>query len=291
MSQAHPLSSTAQPGTSGGVHGIDLVAGDPPVPITVWRTPAGDDQSSIPSRLAHRLVATYSRPGETVVDLTDDHVLTDAARAGARRHHKAWFTDANAVIVATPTPHERTPIQAPARSAVRGHGRRAADLDPAEVAAWFGDDLTAPDLGPHQRTAPHPGADTVAAVTSLVVAVWPLHALDATHQARLGWLLHAGERLLRRGGCLVLVVGAAAGASTAPEDFSPLVGAAHDAGLGYLQHIVAVSADVEGDQFVYYATDEELLALAHSGRWAVAHLRVHADLIVFHPLAGGGARG
>src|SRR5690348_13594915 len=71
----------------------DLVAGDPPVPLTVWRTartPA-DAGRVVGARLAVRLVAAYSRPGEAVVDLTDGHALTLACAAGGRRHHRAWF--------------------------------------------------------------------------------------------------------------------------------------------------------------------------------------------------------
>lgn len=43
---------------------IDLIAGDPPVPITVWRTARtdADQPTSLPTRLAYRLVAAYSRP-------------------------------------------------------------------------------------------------------------------------------------------------------------------------------------------------------------------------------------
>jgi hypothetical protein len=97
----------------------------------------------------------------------------------------------------------------------------------------------------------------------------------------------------------------------APEDFGPLIDAARKMRLGYLQHIVAVRARVEGDQFTYYATDEEIAALAAAGQLALAlaaatgplaavHVHVHADLLVFTPqLAaaisakpqGGGARG
>jgi hypothetical protein len=53
--------------------------------------------------------------------------------------------------------------------------------------------------------------------------------------------------------------------------------------LGYLQHIVAVDADAGAEAFVYHVTDEELLGLAADTgqQWAVAHLRVHAELLVF----------
>src|SRR6266508_3520456 len=304
MTRAHPPRPTppAQPG--GGPY-TDVVPGDPPVPITIWRTPAGDDQSSIPTRLAQRLVSAYSQPGEVVVDLTDDHALTAAAAAGGR-HHRGWFTAAAAVLVAPATSPDAAgqPVDtgrpvAPSRR----RRRRGEEPDAPELARWFGDDLTDPHLPPAQRTpVVAPGADGVRGATSLVVGGWPLHPVDARHRARLRGLLRAGVALLRPAGCLVLIVRPPASeALVPPEDFGPLVAAAGEAGLGYLQHIIAVRAEVDseqGDRFVYHATDAELLALARdAARWRVAHLRVHADLLVFtprHSPAGsgrGGARG
>ncbi|MGC4804992.1 hypothetical protein [Micromonospora sp. DT233] len=279
--------STPQPARSGGtphIPSIDLVAGDPPVPITVWRTArSGDDQSTaISHRLAYRLIAAYSRPGETVVDVTDTHVLGIACRRGGRRHHPAWFTATPALAVGPRTPqHTGEPV-----------GGDPDRDDPDDVAAWFGDDLTDPD--------PLPGDDPPAALgdgddpqgrTSLVVATWPLDASsDAANHARLARLLTACTGLLRHGGCLVLVVGVPAGVLATPEDFTPVVGAAADAGLGYLQHIVAVAADTDGDRFTYHATNEELLSLARAtgAQEFVLHVKVHADLLVF--VSRGGDR-
>jgi SAM-dependent methyltransferase len=181
-----------------------------------------------------------------------------------------------------------------------------ADLDgpePPDLAAWFGDDLTDSALPPAAApVAVLPPDASVAGVTSLVVACWPLDSSgDAANRVRVAWLLAACARLLRPGGCLVLVVGTPIGRSVTPEDFRPLVAAASAAGLGYLQHIVAVAAETDGDWFTYFATDEELLSLAAGGggqRWAVAHVRVHADCFVFSQTntpprrrRGGDARG
>jgi len=326
MRRAHPPRTTPPPpGEPGEAHHtdprVDLVAGDPPVPITVWRTPAGDDQASIPPRLAQRLVAAYSRPGEVVIDLTDDDAVAAAAAGGGRRHHRAWFTDAAAVLVGPATPPAAAnPRPGAGRPAASTRRRRGQEVDAPELVAWFGDDLTDPDLPPRQQhtvggvgtaKSASAGADPVVGATSLVVACWPLHTVDARNRTRLRGLLRAGVALLRPAGCLVLAVRPATPAATSaalagpdapagrPEDFGPLVAAAREAGLGYLQHIVAVRADVDGDQFVYYATDDELLALARdAARRRVAHLRVHADLLVFTPRqipagsrAGGGPRG
>ena len=305
---------------------VDLVAGDPPVPITVWRTARrpGDHGASMPARLARRLVAAYSRPGEAIVDLTDDHALTTACRTGTRRHHPAWFTDVASLTVGPatatgtgtdgtdladdeadtdlPVPHHGARPTRVTRTDPDGGADSGADPDQAAPAVspadWFGDDLTDAYLPPqHPPVTPVPDDASLTGLTSLVVASWPLDPDPAAGRVRLAWLLTACRDLLRPGGCLVLVVAAqtrhpGSGQAVTPEDFSPIVTAAARTGLGYLQHIVAVAADISGehgDAFVYHVDDEELLALSHaraadSGQqWTVAHLRVHADLLVFTP--------
>jgi hypothetical protein len=275
---------------------VDLVAGDPPVPITVWRTArtGGDRGASIPARLARRLITAYSRPGEAVVDLTADHALATASLTGGRRHHRAWFTDLASLIIgpATTSPDDEDGGR-PDEDADTDRDSDGAGRDLA-LADWFGDDLTdqhLPPTGP--PVVPIPDDASLAGLTSLVVAMWPLDPDAVPNRVRLAWLLTVGRELLRPGGCLVLVVAVPAGHAATPEDFSPIVTAAAQVGLGYLQHIVAVAADISddgvGDVFVYHLEDEELLALSRARadaggeRWTVAHLRVHADLLVFTP--------
>ncbi|MEV0003467.1 hypothetical protein AB0H28_14430 [Micromonospora sp. NPDC050980] len=259
---------------------IDVVAGDPPVPVTVWRTAHGpaDAGRSLGARLTYRLVAAYTRPGEVVVDLTADHALSAVCAAGGRRHHPGWFTDASSLIIGPATPPARTdpadPAAADDRDGDEGDGL-------PDMTAWFGDDLT-DGHPPAERTIAAAGLTSLGEATSLVVACWPLDADGTTNRVRLAWLLSACARLLRPGGCLVLVVTVPSAAAGGPEDFSPVATAAAQVGLGYLQHIVAVGADTDGDAFVYHVTDEELLTLTHP-QW-VAHVRVHADLLVFSPV-------
>ncbi|MBQ0905450.1 hypothetical protein [Micromonospora sp. U21] len=245
----------------------DLVAGDPPVPITVWRTArnSADAGRTVGARLAYRLVSAYSRPGDTVVDCTDDHALSTACLAGRRRHHPGWFTDGPSLLIG--------PASEPAEP--HPSDEQQQDDDVPEVSAWFGDDLTDP-------------ADPTGSpqATGLLVATWPLDGNEATNRVRLACLLSACARLLRPGGCLVLIVAVPAGTIATPADFGPLAAAAANVGLGYLQHIVAVTADTEADTFVYHVTDEELLALAEETvgqQWTLTHHRVHADLLVFSP--------
>ncbi len=278
--------STPQPATAGTspVPSIDLVAGDPPVPITVWRTARSDQDASrsVPARLAYRMVAAYSHPGEAVIDLTEGHALTDVAVAGGRVHHKAWFSDVATLTVGPPT--RSTEAGSPADGNPVGDSDADETDDAVAIAAWFGDDLTESDLEAAPDAALHEDARVGAA---LVVANWPLDPSDTTNHVRLSWLLAACRRMLRSGGCLVLVVWVPAGMAATPQDFTPVVDAASRAGLGYLQHIVAVAADTDGDTFTYHATDEELLALQHARaqQWFV-HITVHADLLVFTPAGG-----
>ncbi|MFI7492973.1 hypothetical protein ACIBXA_31835 [Micromonospora echinaurantiaca] len=272
--------STPQPAHPGEatppIPAMDLVAGDPPVPITVWRTArSGDDQSTtISQRLAYRLIAAYSRPGEAVIDLTDTHVLATACLRGGRRHHPAWFTTASTLVVGPRTPQHPEPTDDEA------HSDGAHDAP-----TWFGDDLTDSDPLPgDDPPTTMANGDDLHENTSLVAATWPLTARsDTANRVHLAWLLAACTRLLRPGGCLVLVAGVPADTVTAPEDFTGVVDAAAGAGLGYLQHIVAVAADTDGDRFTYHATDEELLALARAtgAQQFVLHVKVHADLLVF----------
>jgi hypothetical protein len=262
---------THTPHPSAGAPGdnpmIDAVPGYPPVPHTVWRTPAGDDQAPITARLAYRLLAAYSEPGDVVVDLTGSPHIQALAAAGDRTHVRAVFTDAGAIaVVATTTP----PPDAPRGAARRGAG------EPAGLADWFGDDLrhpdrpagTLPDIPaprPMQRQRP-----------SLLVALWPLHLDEPVNARRLASLMAAASAVLHSGGCVAIVA-----AEDSGGQYTPLVAAAHAAGLRYLQHIVAVRADVHADEFVYPSAGIDITTLTKG-----AHLSVHDDIVVFATQGG-----
>lgn len=283
---------TPKPAATGGtptddseLESTDLTGGTPPVPITVWRTARTpeDTPGVIGARLAARIVSAYSQPGEPVVDLTDGHALADACRRGARRHHPAVFTDATITFSTTSDP-DLTEAGAAAEPDESD--------EPDEIGDWFGDDLT-DQLPPYTATAPLDG-EAPDGRTGLVVASWPLDIDQAGNRVKLAGLLAGCVRLLRPGGCLVLVVGAGDQVTPAPEDFTPVVRAAAGEDLGYLQHIVAVTAATGGDQFTYYATSDDLIDLADAAtdggqRWYL-HLRVNSDLLVFLNTATGDAR-
>jgi hypothetical protein len=65
---------------------IDVVPGTPPVPITVWRTPSDEPGPHLGPRLAARLLAAYTSPGDTIHDTTGDPVLRQATTSTGRHY-------------------------------------------------------------------------------------------------------------------------------------------------------------------------------------------------------------
>jgi hypothetical protein len=181
---------------------IDLVPGDPPVPITVWRTPAADPAGGMSPRLAARLLAAYSRRGDAVHDATADPVLAQAISV-AGRHRAAAHRGEPAALVLTGWP-------------------------PADG-----------------------GVDPVIVLGAL-------------------------RRRLASGGVVVALVTHPAGAAQ-PVEAGPLVRAAGQARLAYLQHIGAVHAPTVGERS---EPGPSVLAAAAVG---FRHPRVHTDLRVVTP--------
>ena len=126
------------------------------------------------------------------------------------------------------------------------------------------------------RAAAHRGKPAEPA--ALVLTAWPPMGAAVDPVIVLGAL----RRRLAPGGVVVAVVTHPAGA-TQPIEAGPLVRAAGQARLSYLQHIVAVHAPTAGERIEPGPSD---LAAAGSG---FRHLRVHTDLLVF--TAAGGHRG
>ncbi|MCI0687024.1 MAG: hypothetical protein L0Y54_07290, partial [Sporichthyaceae bacterium] len=183
---------------------VDVVPGDPPVPITVWRVAQSPSDDADPAetglsyRLACRLLAHYSLRDQTVADLDDDPRIRAAAQRLGRRY-----------------------------------------LGAAELATG---------------TAP-------AGEVSLVMLRWPRpHRASPTVAD-----LFAGCRGLRVGdGCASVAVPAVPTGPPAPRYLDHariLVPAARSAGLGYLQHIIAVTAPLEADRFTYHASVGEAQAI------------------------------
>ncbi|WP_345140637.1 hypothetical protein [Dactylosporangium darangshiense] len=201
---------------------IDVVPGDPPVPITVWRVADvdagwGHHADALSPRLAALLVGVRTRPGDTIVSIGDDPALAGAAGAGGRIYRSVPHPD------------------------------QLADLDHA--------------------------AGTVA----LIVLPWPpANRPNGMHRDGLITMLSACRRLMSPGGCTIIALAGLPPQQTFVQHSSTLIPAAQQAGLDWLQHIIAITAPIVGQHITWQAqpTDPAMLR-------AAAHLTVHLDLFVF----------
>jgi hypothetical protein len=214
---------------------IDVVDGDPPVPITVWRV-AGvdhpfrhDPTGGLTPRTAALVVGSYTRTGDTIVAVGADPALAGAAGRGGRTY--------------------------------------LAIDDPA-------------DLG---------RLDHVAGKVRLIVLRWPPPYRPGrlwTSPQRMRRLFAACRRLLARGGCTVVALAVIGGESETAYDGHPerVIPAAHQGGLGWLQHIIAVTAPIVGERITWKTTPADAATIR-----AARHLTIHLDLLVF--LARDGRHG
>ncbi|GIJ54990.1 hypothetical protein [Virgisporangium aurantiacum] len=213
---------------------IDVVPGDPPVPITVWRVaddgdPYGQHHTDgLTGRTAQLLVGLYTRVGDTIVSLGHDPAVAGAAGAGGRRY------------LPVDTTH------------------RLADLDHVSGTVQL-------IMLPWPPTAPERTGTTVSGPASSGPAMGIEAMVD---------LFTACRVLLATDGYSIVAVPPVTAANV--HHLWQLVPAARTARLGWVEQIVAITADVDGDQLDVPAapTDPATLRLADD-------LVLHIDLYVF----------
>jgi hypothetical protein len=202
---------------------IDVVPGDPPVPIAVWRV-AGVDAAyghatadALTPRMAALLVGSYTRPGDTIVSVGDDPALAGAAGAGGRTYLSV--------------------------------------SDPNHLS----------------------GLEHVAGTVTLIVLPWPPRVrAGRTSPEDLTQIFRSCRQLMRRDGCTIVALADLPPDETYAEHSAALIPAAHRAGLGWLQHIVAITAPIVGQRVTWRAAPADPATLR-----AAAHVAVHIDLLVF----------
>lgn len=200
---------------------LNVVSGDPPVPIAVWRVadaivghPAAD---RLTPRMAALLVGSYTRPGDTVVSVGDDPALAGAAGAGGRTYLH----------------------------------------------------VSDPD---HLRDV-----DWVAGTVALVVLAWPPPGWPgAVARDVLTAMFRTCRRLMRDDGCTIVAVAAIPVGETYEQHAEPLIPAARHAGLGWLQHIVAITAPSPEQHVTWRAGAAETVEPRPDAR-----VTVRLDLLVF----------
>jgi hypothetical protein len=123
-----------------------------------------------------------------------------------------------------------------------------------------------------------------AGTASLITVRYP-RPDPATGPGDLAELFAACARLQTpRGSTVVAIAPPAAGPDYATRA-GEVIPAAEAAGLGYVEHVIAVTAPIPGERFTNLATPADR-AVLRAARAALGHGRFHLDLLIF-VLAGG----
>ncbi|HEY7224687.1 MAG TPA: hypothetical protein VH561_14010 [Micromonosporaceae bacterium] len=169
----------------------DLVPGDPPVPITTWRTPA--ERGGMSLRLAQRMLTAFTRRGQAVHDATGSPLLVQAVALLGRRFadggSRSQAPEPAALVVCGWPPDRRGLDPAIVLGALR---RRVADGGVLVVVAT---ETAEPfDSGPVVRAAT---AARLAYIQHVVAVHAPIHgdhihvpADDPPARADNDWALH-----------------------------------------------------------------------------------------------------
>ncbi len=191
---------------AGGV--LDVMPGEPPVPISVWRATGPDEPSSTPHalvdgltpRIAAILIALYTDVDDLVLDATADPAVAGAAGAGGRRYRP-----------------------------LAGETSYAGETAGLILLRW-------PPHEPHERSRARPG--TLRSGRGKVQSDSRAVGEDPPHL--LADLLSVCARVVAPDGYTVAVLASPA-AGAYRDHARTLINAARGVHLGYLQHVVAIT--------------------------------------------------
>jgi hypothetical protein len=136
---------------------------------------------------------------------------------------------------------------------------------------------------PITRPAQLAGLDAAAGTASLIALRYP-----RPHPGALDELFTACARLQAPHGCTVVAIVPPPAGQPYAAHAQQVIPAARRAGLGYVEHIIAVTAPIPGERFTNLATPASRPVL-RAARASLGHGRFHLDLLVF--VLRGGHRG
>jgi hypothetical protein len=123
-----------------------------------------------------------------------------------------------------------------------------------------------------------------AGTASLITLRYPRPS-PATTPDELAELFEACARLQTRRGSTVVAITPPAAGPDYTTHASKVIPAAQAAGLGYVEHVIAVTAPIPGQRFTNLATPADR-AVLRAARAALGYGRFHLDLLIF-VLVGG----
>lgn len=130
-----------------------------------------------------------------------------------------------------------------------------------------------------ERASDLVGLQQVAGTVRLIVLAWPASSrTDVAPAVQPVELFAACRRLMAADGCTIVVLAAADPVDAYTDQSRVILPAARHAGLGWLQHIVAITAPITGERITWRAAPTDRASLR-----AAAHVTIHLDLLVLVP--------
>lgn len=274
-----------------------------PIPATVWTAgPAPIDPAAMwPLPIIEKIITSFSQPGERVVivpwptsttpdsgQVVDGNGVIDGNSTATPPDSEDMTGDVSTVL-ATIRRLDRTghrlPL-APGTGSITEAGSRpfwAALFDtgaaaPTPVAADSPPGTYPPDRAHGEATD---SADLV--ITSLPVG----HPVDPATDATRDHVAGVAARVLRTGGILAVLTHCDWSSGELIDPTGPMIAAAQNADLLYLQHIVALHTPIRDGTLAPPPADPDTATRADPGgsrdrsTRPVPHRRVHADVLVF----------
>jgi hypothetical protein len=251
-----------------------------PIPATVWACgpiPL-DPNARWPTGILTKIVTSFSAPGDRIILLH-----CPAPTGGLTDHGAAVQSDAEdaelAAALAAINDLHRTPRVIHFQPTATASGSTSPPL--------CADLLSSSPDSPHPpRTDPLPGSTADAAAihldTANADADLVITSLDSQHSGPCvsDHMTLLAARLLRAGGVLAVLTHSDWSKGELFDPTGPLVACAQNAGLLYLQHIIALHAPLRHRQ-PPSATTVTTTPAAHERGCAASHRRISSDVLVF----------
>jgi DNA modification methylase len=242
--------------------------------------------------LARRIVAEYSAPGELVCDpmcgigttLVEAAALDRSAVGVELEPRWATLARRNLAYALDPEHAERVEIvEGDARALAALLGERAGSVDLVATSPPYGCDISTLDMAAFRDG----GSSRVPGTRSYSADPANLgHARGQRYLAAMGEVYAACAKVLRPGGLLVTVTRNPRPQGRLVDLTAATVQLAQQAGLDYLQHVIALHAAIRDGRLVARPSLRQRINTRNArARGVPVHLPVHDDVLVFRRLA------
>jgi modification methylase len=242
--------------------------------------------------LARRIITTYSKPGELVCDpmcgigtTLVEAALLDRRAVGVELEPR-WATLARRNLIYALDPQHADGVQlleGDARALTALLGERAGTVDLVATSPPYGCDISTLDMGAYRQG----GSSRVAGTRYYSTDPANLgHARGQRYLEAMAAVYAACATVLRPGGLLVTVTRNPRPQGRLFDLTAATVQLAQQAGLVYLQHVIALRAGIRDGRLVPPPSLRQRINTRNArARGVPVHLPVHEDVLVFCRLA------